>query len=761
MRKLLLLFLFLISCLSASAADLYVGMKTCNITPDKPMFLAGQFYTRFGPVGKYPIQANILAIESRSGDKQEDSALVIGIDIASSRADFFLPLREAIKKEIPDFDLKKLIVGATHTHSSAVVYDYKWEMPKEVIKPSEWVAWSTVKIAKAAKEAWDSRCKAKFSYGLGHAVVGYNRRAVYSNGSAVMYGATNKSDFRAVEGFEDHDVNSMFFWNEKDKLIGMLVNVSCPSQEVEHSKEISSDYWGPTRENLKKKFGQDTVVVPLCGAAGDLSPHLRYMQKATIRMDHLRELNRLQEIGRRVSAAVEDTYQAVVNDKQDSPEVRNLFQFVELPQRVPTKEEYEHSKREVEKRKANPKDGQLGWNRRIIERFENLKKNPHPTLWTTVNVLRIGDAVLCTNQFELYTDFAIQIKARSKAVQTFVVQLSNGSGELLRKGKTHMDPDESAYGSSGTYLPSERAVQGGGYGAVIQSNVVGPEGGQVLVEKTLNMIDQAYSNSAAGQKALKKLDWHLAVAAYSYRKFTFFEAVDKIAALGVKEVEGFNFQKIDSKIPQTLDPAKLSDEILNQVNAKLRSAGVELTALYYGNFPADEKACRKIFENSKKLGIKYFVSEPDPKLIPMLDKLANEYKIIVGLHGHSKESSPNTWHPELVLKHCEKYSPMIGAFSDTGHWIRSELHPAEGVKILKNRLVGTEIHDCVPFDRTATDVPLGTGTGKMDLFFQNVKQYRQGPVLISIEYNTNPEEPSADIHKCIDFIWSTAEKLVK
>lgn len=85
-----------------------------------------------------------------------------------------------------------------------------------------------------------------------------------------------------------------------------------------------------------------------------------------------------------------------------------------------------------------------------------------------MNVLRIGDAVICTNAFELYTDFGIQMKARSKANLTLVVQLANGGG---------------------TYLPSERAVKGGGYGAVIQSNTVGPEGGQVLVEETLKMVN--------------------------------------------------------------------------------------------------------------------------------------------------------------------------------------------------------------------------------------------------------------------------------
>ena len=47
-----------------------------------------------------------------------------------------------------------------------------------------------------------------------------------------------------------------------------------------------------------------------------------------------------------------------------------------------------------------------------------------------IHVLRIGDAAVCTSRFELFNDFGVQIKARSKAVQTFVVQLAGEDGYL-------------------------------------------------------------------------------------------------------------------------------------------------------------------------------------------------------------------------------------------------------------------------------------------------------------------------------------------
>ena len=477
----------------AQAATLHVGAARCDITPDMPSFLAGQFSPRVSRGVEYPLTANVLAIESREGDKPLDSAIVISVDTAVVRASILLPIRDAVQEQLPEFDLGKLIVAGTHTHSAPPTVDGHFKQQEGVQVPSDYVRFAVAKIAAAARQAWEARKPARFSYGLGHAVVAYNRRAVYADGTAVMYGKTNDPNFRAIEGMEDHDVNSMFFWDANDKLLAIVVNVSCPSQEVESNRLLSSDFWGPTRALLGEKYGEDLTIVGLCGAAGDQSPHLRYRQAADDRMTRLRKLDRLREIARRIVRGVDEVYEAVQHAKQDDVVVKHQYAVLKLPQRIVTEAEYKACKAEAERLKANPDDGRGNWNARIVARYERLKTDPHPTHATPVNVLRIGDAVLCTNQFELYTDYAVQLKARSKAVQTFVVQLANGAAEPQPPADApEADKSNWHYASSGTYLPSARAVEGGGYGAVIQSNVVGPAGGQVLVEETLKMINAMF-----------------------------------------------------------------------------------------------------------------------------------------------------------------------------------------------------------------------------------------------------------------------------
>lgn len=115
-----------------------------------------------------------------------------------------------------------------------------------------------------------------------------------------MYGRTDTPGFRGLEGYEDHDVNTLFFWNGGGKLIAAAVNVSCPSQEVESRSALNADFWHPVREGLRKRHGAGLCVLGWTGAAGDQSPHLMHRKAADERMRRLRGLTRLEEIARRI-----------------------------------------------------------------------------------------------------------------------------------------------------------------------------------------------------------------------------------------------------------------------------------------------------------------------------------------------------------------------------------------------------------------------------------------------------------------------------
>jgi hypothetical protein len=454
------------------AAELLVGAASSSITPEEPVALSGQFHTRVAKTVESPVTANVIVLESRDGDKSLDLAIMVSCDLVVIREDIQSRIRKSVSAKLSEVDVQKLFVNATHTHTAPVMVEGKYVIPAEgVIQPAEYVEFLVEQVSDAVVKAWKGRRLAGVSWGLGHAVVAHNRRAVYANGSAAMYGKTDRPDFRGIEGYEDHGIDSLCFWDAKKKPIAMAIDVACPSQEVESRRAVNADFWHETRELLRNSYGQDLCVLGWCGAAGDQSPHLMYRKKAEERMRQLRGLTRLEEIARRIVRAVDDVHEVAKNEIRTDVKLVHLVRTFKLPTWKVTDKEYAAAKAEVNRLSKDPANRRrMLWQKKVTDRYEQQK--PGDLYERQFHVIRLGDVAICTNPFELYTDYGIQIKAQSKAVQTFVIQLT---GER-----------------SGSYLPTARAVKGGGYSAIPPSCPVGPEGGQALVAQTVEAINELW-----------------------------------------------------------------------------------------------------------------------------------------------------------------------------------------------------------------------------------------------------------------------------
>ncbi len=464
---------------SAPSGVLSIGVAEADIAPSRPVALDGQFGLRVSQKADTPVTASVLALESREGDRSLDAAVMVSCDLVAISDELFGRVRKATHARLPDLDLKKVFLNATHTHTAPVTRPGVYDIPKDgVVQVEEYCDLAAERIAEAIEKAWKGRKPGRFTYGLAHAAVAENRRATYADGRAVMYGKTAQPDFRGLEGFEDHDVGTLFFWNEAGKLIAVAVNVACPAQEVEGLSNLNADFWHPVRESLRKRHGSDLCVLAWISAAGDASPHLMYRNAAEERMRQLRKLTRVEELARRIVAAVDETFETVQNDRHSGVPLIHKVAKLDLPMRLVTDAEYAEVKAAIEK--ENPTQMRNRWHNKVLERYEKQKTEPNPTLPAEIHVLRIGDAVVCTNSFELFTDYGIQMKARSRATQTFLIQ-------LVPEGPL-------------SYLATERAVRGGGYSAVVQSNLISPKGGQMLVDRTVELIDSMWPEANPEKK---------------------------------------------------------------------------------------------------------------------------------------------------------------------------------------------------------------------------------------------------------------------
>ena len=464
------------------AQELYIGSITTDITPALPVALMGQFHLRIADTVESPLTANIIALESREGSQSLESAIFVACDLVVISPPILAQLRTEVQRRLPDFDVNKIIVTATHTHTAPVLDTIllKYPIPKKgVTQIDAYLSFFSQRVADAIVKAWEKRQQGSITWGLSHAVVGYNRRSVYADGTASMYGGTHVPEFRGIEGYEDHDVNTLFFWNKGGKLVGMSINVPCPAQEVEGRSAVNADYWHDTRIALKKRFGDNISVVGWIGASGDQSPHLMYRKAAEERMLKLANRTQMQEIGRRIALAVEEAYEIVKNDRYSNVPMVHKVETLRLPIREVTEAEYADAKKNRDEIAAmisadpnlnDQKQAQMLWYTKTVELFEKQKADPEMKFPAEIHVLRIGDAVICTSPFELFVDYGIQIQGRSQAVQTFVVQLAGAAN----------------------YLPTEKAVKGGGYSAIVQSTPVGPEGGRILVDRTVELINNLW-----------------------------------------------------------------------------------------------------------------------------------------------------------------------------------------------------------------------------------------------------------------------------
>ena len=67
-------------------------------------------------------------------------------------------------------------------------------------------------------------------------------------------------------------------------------------------------------------------------------------------------------------------------------------------------------------------------NKAAVARYHD--QDTRPSFEMELHAIRLGNVVFVTNPFELFLDFGHQIKARSVAEQTFIVQLCCGDGWL-------------------------------------------------------------------------------------------------------------------------------------------------------------------------------------------------------------------------------------------------------------------------------------------------------------------------------------------
>ena len=494
-----------------------IGWAKKEFSLDKPVAILGQMYVRVSEGIADPLYATALCVDGGEG---QATVIFCSLDEGGVPADVMNGVREQVAQLRPQLPLDAIIFNATHTHTAMPIR----QTPNTTTDGRELYPWEEClkyvieQTAAAIVEAWDTRAPGGMGYGYGYAVVAHSRRSVYledmgandpsgiaPNGHAIMYGKTNHPLFSGYENGADHFLNRMFTFDANSKLTGIVVNVPCPSQVSEVDTFLSADYWCEVRQMVAAEFGDDVFVLPQCAPAGDTSPRILHYHVAqerrmelkyglsyavkNVTLDDWRKRNKGErmDIADRIVTGIKDVYSWAKKDIHTQVVVGHIGKEIQLERRKVTAAEAEYCRDNLEQLKdywaaAEEMEGEKkrkelsrlksieNRNKHAIERYEEkLDEEPFPM---DLHVVRIGDIAFATNRFEYYTDFMHRIQARSPFVQTFAVQLAGGTG------------------GTGSYLPVERAQLNKGYGSSMFCNTVGYQGGQQIVEHTLELLQE-------------------------------------------------------------------------------------------------------------------------------------------------------------------------------------------------------------------------------------------------------------------------------
>jgi sugar phosphate isomerase/epimerase len=264
--------------------------------------------------------------------------------------------------------------------------------------------------------------------------------------------------------------------------------------------------------------------------------------------------------------------------------------------------------------------------------------------------------------------------------------------------------------------------------------------------------------------------------AYTFNRFTVFEAIEKTASTGAHVIEFYPGQRLSPAEPgvtfghepgrvkagepakprPTTEPIADSGEakaVWDKVKAKL--AEHKITPVAYGvvGLTTDAAATRRVFEFAKYFGIRVINTE-SVDAIDTFEPFVKEYDIKVGFHDHPKKPEKpeyRMWDPNYILEVCKGRDPRIGSCADIGHWVRSGLVPLDCVKILKGRIVSSHMKDLHAPLPSGHDVIWGTGvSGVKDVLDEFKAQGFEGP--ISVEYEYNWDNNVEDAKQCIAFV---------
>ncbi len=384
-------------------------------------------------------------------------SLGYGNDILGPGRNFTAEVREKINDRT-DIEPDNIMLASIHAHSAPETLGIT--RLSDVPEAVPWLEVLMDQLASAVEIASSNMTPAQLKLGTGFAKeIGHNRRV---RGLSI--------DDQTARGFVDPQVGVLMCEVLESGESFVVANFACHPVTVQVQPLVSADYPGVATDLVERTVDGCQNCLFLQGAAGNINPMLEDTRDfADVRRYGMILAGEVLKIIGSLRSPETSTMEPKLAAKS---EVLHL-PVRDLPDPVPIKEGYEKALKDAENAETDEERFKTlrtaGQHRESLDLIER-GTDPVPG---EVQVMRIGDLAVASTPGEMFVQLGLEIKRRSAAPHTFVVELANGwVGYLLNPG----------------------GFAEGGYEASPGPwTKVSEDAGQMLVDKAVELIEDLWN----------------------------------------------------------------------------------------------------------------------------------------------------------------------------------------------------------------------------------------------------------------------------
>ena len=244
---------------------------------------------------------------------------------------------------------------------------------------------------------------------------------------------------------------------------------------------------------------------------------------------------------------------------------------------------------------------------------------------------------------------------------------------------------------------------------------------------------------------------------YSFRDRPLDDAIKAMQEIGLGECELWQghvepkSQARGREAAEELKKWRLSAPMseFQAVGRKFKDAGILLYAYNY-SFRDDfsEEEIDRGFQMAKALGVKYITASATVSVTRRVAPLADKYKIVVAMHGHSNVKDPNEFAKPESFEEAMKMSKYIWVNLDIGHFFAAGYDPVDYLTKHHDRIATLHIKDRKKDQ--GPNMPFGEGDTPIKQVLQTLKQ-NKWKIPANIEYEYKGADTVAAVRQSFEY----------